>query len=373
MPLSDHVKLARLWPTLVGGLAALTAIAWWPPPAASASGEACETDADCGAKPHCSSGETCRDGACAPGFSLPHFPIEADPPVDAYSARLIALLDHSGSAFYTNCCDTEIVAFSGETGVRGPDAVSCPLEPKKCFDPQVLCLCGYSRPEGGDFEVTEGYLGGSFLIYDGHAGYDYSYGFGTRLVATRGGTLCKARRDFVNSTFFVAWERFHTFYVDHGIFDGTGYASWYLHAADLAGEAIDGSDLSLLEVGGCADVEGGKQVATVGNFGTFAPHLHFELRSYDPADGPESFTTRVVDPYGWRGDGTDPFLDPGSNVQTAYQEAPLWGCRQETAFPYLPPPTLPEPGRGLLAAGAAGAVAWLRRGRLRAAGLRHLG
>ena len=116
-----------------------------------------------------------------------------------------------------------------------------------------------------------------------------------------------------------AWDKFHTFYVDHGVIDGIGYAVWYLHATDLEGAA-----LQALAPGQCAPVAGGQVVATVGNVGTFLPHLHFEVRTYVPAEGPEGFGSRVIDPYGWTGSGADPWTDPLVNPQAAPQQEPLW-------------------------------------------------
>jgi cysteine-rich repeat protein len=112
--------------------------------------------------------------------------------------------------------------------------------------------------------------------------------------------------------------------MDHGVVDGHGYASWYLHAADLAGNDTNGQPLQNLLPGQCAPVAEGQIVATVGNFGTGLPHLHFEVRRYVPLDGPEAASSKVIDPYGWKGSGPDPWANPAENPQAASQIEPLW-------------------------------------------------
>ena len=269
--------------------------------------------------------------AGAQPFTLPRFPVDEPPGVTAYTAPMIAVLDHSGW-FYTNCCDSEIVAYTGERGRREDGAIGC-------ADPDVpacflsLCLCAYQNPTGEPWVVSGGYIGSfggpSYLLYDGHAGYDYGYRFGAPLIAPRAGRLCKAQEDYVNGRFGFtsAWEKFHTYYIDHGVFDGRGYATWYLHAMDLETDAQ-----RALAPGECIDVAEGEIVARVGNQGTFAPHLHFEARVYDPARGPEGLGSKVIDPYGWTGAEPDPWTDPQENPQAETRTAPLWEDGQCSPF-----------------------------------------
>ncbi|MDH3687790.1 MAG: M23 family metallopeptidase, partial [Myxococcales bacterium] len=270
--------------------------------------------------------------ATAQPFTLLRFPI-GEPGVTAYTAPMIAVLDHSGT-FYTNCCDSEVVAYTGERALREDGALGCGDDTfPACFF--GLCICAYANPTGEPWTVTGSYIrsfgGSSYLLYDGHAGYDYSYGFGTPLVAPRAGRLCKARVDYVNGSFGFssAWAKFHTYYIDHGVFDGVGYATWHLHASDL-----ETPELQELGVGLCADVTEGQIVARVGNQGTFAPHLHFEARTYDPAEGPEGSSSRVIDPYGWTGQDPDPWENEAENPQAAHRALPLW--EDEKCSPFGP-------------------------------------
>ncbi len=100
--------------------------------APAASADVCASDADCGEQESCRGLDECGEGVCAPAFTLPRFPLEPLG-LTADSIEITSVLDHS-SRFYTQCCDTEITAYTGETVVRGPDAL-CPVEPvfPACF------------------------------------------------------------------------------------------------------------------------------------------------------------------------------------------------------------------------------------------------
>ncbi len=290
---------------------------------------ACTGDAECAANERCHGTAGCATGSCVPAFSLATFPI-GQSGITPYNAALVAVLDHK-SRFYQQCCDTEIVAYTGESVVRGAEVGLCPSEPlfPQCFV-TPNCICEYKHPDSIPFTINGNYVGALFgpeyLSYDGHAGYDYGYGAGTSLVATASGNLCKAIEDPINGHVgaLTAWDKFHTFYIDHGAIDGAGYASWYLHAQDLAGTGSGGEVLAELLPGECAPVGEGQVVATLGNFGTFLPHLHFEVRTYDLLEGTEGFSQKGFDPYGWTGTGTDPLATPGENPQAESRIAATW-------------------------------------------------
>ncbi len=264
-----------------------------------------------------------------PAFTLATFPI-GTPGVSPYNAAMIAVMDHK-ARFYQQCCDTEIVAYTGESATRGDSPGLCPAPPglPTCFV-TPNCICEYAHPDGGEFVINGNYVGAlfgaSYLSYDGHAGYDFRYDFETPLVASADGSLCKAIDDPINGRigFASAWDKFHTFYIDHGEIEGRGYSSWYLHAERLEGTATDGSSLADLSPGECAPVTAGQVIATVGNQGTFLPHLHFETRVYMLPDGVERATQRGFDPYGWSGSGPDPLSDPAENPQAESRIEATW-------------------------------------------------
>lgn len=312
----------HLWIALIASLAGTVGVA------APTNATLCTNDATCAATEVCHRSAGCSEGVCVPAFTLPHFVIGM-PRLTAYDADVVSALDHTGT-FYQSCCDTNVTAFTGESADRADGHVFCPEEPTNF--PACLfatCLCGYRNPTGTAFVVNGNYaspFGAQYLYYAGHAGWDYDYGFGVDIVASADGTLCKALEDPVNGRFGFpsAWDKFHTFYIDHGAFAGRGHASWYLHAADLAGQDTLGTPLQDLAPGACAPVSAGQLVATVGNAGTGLPHLHFEVRRYEVGQGPEGPASKVVDPYGWTGSYPDPWSDPLENPQAESQIAPLW-------------------------------------------------
>jgi len=293
----------------------------------AAPGTTCTVPAECGSDETCYGAGTCGTGVCVPTFYLPRFVIDL-PGTTAYTADTLSVLDHT-NPFYQRCCDTNITAYTGESADRDENAIFCPEQPvlPACY--LANCQCGYRDPADQPFQVNGNYsspFGPEFLYYAGHAGYDYNYGFNTPLVAPRDGMLCKAQDDPVNGHFGhpSAWDAYHTFYIDHGAFAGRGYASWYLHAADLEGQDTQGGDLAALAPGECAPVAAGQLVARVGNAGTFLPHLHFEVRVYELTDGPEASSAKVIDPYGWSGTGPDPWSNPAENPQAESRLEPLW-------------------------------------------------
>jgi hypothetical protein len=116
-------------------------------------GHACESDAESGDGDPCDGPEVCLGGVCGSAFTLPFFAVASNGD-DAYSAPIISIMDHSGP-FYQRCCDTEIVAFTGETAVRGASVELCPEEPvfPACFFDD-FCLCGYRSPSGAPYVVN---------------------------------------------------------------------------------------------------------------------------------------------------------------------------------------------------------------------------
>ncbi|MEZ5569826.1 MAG: peptidoglycan DD-metalloendopeptidase family protein [Halioglobus sp.] len=310
-----------------GFLLALTVLFATILPVIALTDTVCTHAGDCGTGEACHGASACGSGVCVPAFTLPRFVIDL-PGLSAYTADMQSVLDHTGP-FYQRCCDTNITAYTGESADRDENAILCPAAPvlPGCFF--ANCQCGFRDPGANPFVVSGSYsspFGPQYLYYAGHPGYDYNYGFGTALVAPADGMLCKAIEDPVNGRFGFAsgWDAFHSFYIDHGAFAGRGYATWYLHAADLEGQDTNGGNLQSLAPGQCAPVAAGQLVARVGNTGTLLPHLHFEVRAYELADGPEAPSARIIDPYGWRGSQADPWANPLENPQAESQLAPLW-------------------------------------------------
>lgn len=207
------------------------------------------------------------------------FPIKGYTP---YSARVTSVLDHSVFThdpikFYTR--DSIIQAFNGETGDRKCKNIS--ITP-------TYSIRGCKNESGTRFlNGVLNYTGGGeprYLWYDGHPGYDYGITKGTTLLASANGKLFKATKDLVNSPRAAnAWNKFHTFYIDHG----NGYSSWYLHSNRLLPEIV-----AEITEKGYADVTQGQPIAKSGDYGVQGQnHLHFEVRKdgFDHAN--------IIDPY----------------------------------------------------------------------------
>ncbi len=143
------------------------------------------------------------------------------------------------------------------------------------------------------------------LSYDGHAGYDYALRYEPVLAAANG-RVSEARWNYPDNHrgglgLFVRLEH------------DNGYATLYGH---LSATTVDVStDIT--------DAEAGRVIGISGNTGkvegsggcnpntspTCGAHLHFELRRND----------RVVDPFGWTGNYTDPWITATShNVWLEY-------------------------------------------------------
>lgn len=223
---------------------------------------------------------------------------------DPYTWPVTAAFDHQMplAAF---CPDvnsmggvTAVVSFTGETGdnADGREGDGNPGVPGVRLRPRTnsrICpagppLQGYPNASGtGFFSGADGingtpddainYTGGQTgfftLGYDGHPGYDYSASFEPVYAAADGRVIiverCKVE-------------------IEHA----GGYSTVYEHLDDV-------------HVAVYQTVVSGQLIATSGDCDTEgAPHLHFGVK-LTRADG----TTFEVDPYGWVGNGRDPYED----------------------------------------------------------------
>jgi murein DD-endopeptidase MepM/ murein hydrolase activator NlpD len=106
-----------------------------------------------------------------------------------------------------------------------------------------------------DARCNEDYSGGSYLYYDGHAGYDYR----TTDHATDGRISVLAAADRT-----LSWgsSTYNTIYIDHR----NGYRTAYLH-------------LSGRDVPAGIPVVRGQPIGVSGSTGAAGPHLHFEVQN----------------------------------------------------------------------------------------------
>ena len=145
---------------------------------------------------------------------------------------------------------------------------------------------------------------------DGHSGYDWVMPSGTPLLAVADGTVAFAGVDppftcpgldgapdeFVDDQLVVA--------LDHEV-GGVGYRSVYVHVSELL-VATDEA------------VRIGDVIALSGDTGCSTdPHLHFQVWRLT---GTNSGDAAIVDPYGWQGDGVDPWSTAPDGAESVW----LW-------------------------------------------------
>jgi hypothetical protein len=224
------------------------------------------------------------------------------PNLTPYTARVSAILDHSGS-FYTQ--DKKVISYD-------PNQVGDSKETCYSVGTNTCALHGYMRSDGKPFNLPllnyHDDIANSdkkVLWYDGHSGYDYPTTSGTQVRAANSGTLCvstsntasniipwaqRSKCPYANDPIngflpnTTSWDRWHVFY----IYDSaTGYSTWYLHC-----DSLDSKVLSDISRQGYSQVTQGQVVGRSGTWGGVGPHLHFEVRRYGAAQA------NSVDPYG---------------------------------------------------------------------------
>jgi len=211
------------------------------------------------------------------------FPIKGLTPS---TADISAVFDHSQP---NNCSNGVVVAFTGEIGhvAFGKSQFSAIGE---CAGHR---LYGFSNALDGvstKFTVNGHYTGGApalpdgnnspfFLFYDGHTGYDFPYDHSYEVVAAAAGVV------------HTNGDSFNTVWIDHE----NGYSTWYLHMLP--------EDTASLTNG--TSVTQGQHLGYCGNYyqtpGGIGQHLHFTVKKYGVR----------VDPYGWAGQGIDPWPTDG--------------------------------------------------------------
>ena len=210
------------------------------------------------------------------------------------TALINSVFDHSMPQQYHP--DDVVSAFTGEEGRRefGVSTFS--------VDFGHGMLQGFKNSDGADFSVNGQYSGGGepeFLFYDGHPGYDYrttdqdASGKIDVLASASGTVVCVSLRimdgadmDRVeNGGACTEGNTQGEIKIDHG----NGYSTIYLH-------------LSSAEVHAGDEVVAHEKIGVSGETGSpGAPHLHFEVRK------DTSGVLVPVDPYGWAGEGVDPY------------------------------------------------------------------
>ena len=201
------------------------------------------------------------------------------------SASQESIFDHS-TPNYT--FDNRIVGFTGDEAR------------KNCPSPEPP---GIPPPRGGVCNAGAGaywsYSLGAWMYYDGHDGVDYGISYRPVYAAADADQIV-----------YAGWWDPQNHKINLGIYvrlhHANGYNTYYGHMSSVAVQSCSPP--------GCVFVPHGEMLGISGTTGNSSgPHLHLLVRN--PSN-------KSVDPYGWQGSGTDPWVNN--------QKESLW-----VAFPSL--------------------------------------
>jgi murein DD-endopeptidase MepM/ murein hydrolase activator NlpD len=215
-----------------------------------------------------------------------------------YNAQIISVFDHSMGTAY--CANDTVTAYDGEQGWTGygrADPVFYACNGKR--NP----LFSFAQNGHQPFSINGQYVGegGIYLNYDGHPGFDFRTTDQNRtgeipvLAAAEGNVVCVRVPQEPNCHDMTLVQYCHEGPGEIKIDHGNGYYSIYLH-------------LSSSSVVANQHVSAGQQIGVSGDTGVCgSPHLHFEVRVGIAGNNCPAGQCVPVDPYGWTGQGTDPY------------------------------------------------------------------
>ncbi|MBK8250064.1 MAG: Ig-like domain-containing protein [Gemmatimonadetes bacterium] len=152
--------------------------------------------------------------------------------------------------------------------------------------------------------------------YEGHEGYDWRMDTGTPLLAIADGTVISLSSPsffcpLLNAT--IPADGNGLVILEHLLPGGVRVRSYYAH-------------LSRKDVQVGARVTAGQQIGLSGGVGcSLNPHLHLGIfRMTQTKNGQAS----IIDPYGWEGPGTDPWLNEADGATSIY----LWKAGEAPAL-----------------------------------------
>ncbi len=216
------------------------------------------------------------------------FPLKEGVSTTASNAKINSVTDHSGNTAYSQT-DQMVEDYKGEVGNVNRQLVTGTI------------YYGWKQSSGQNF-IVNGNYNNSVLWYNGHPGYDLSTGRQNLPVyATADGVTVSICGNSNNPQGALI--------LDHG----NGYRTCYFHLSELHANVKDNNGHYAPGI----QVQRGEQIGKAGNWvvcGSQEPdmgvHLHFEVRKF--VNG----SYIHVDPYGWEGQGADPYqpLIPNLNV-----------------------------------------------------------
>jgi len=189
-----------------------------------------------------------------------------------YDAPISTVFDHSMSTPYSK--NRVVIAFTGETGNQ-TTAGGC-----DCYNKSDVLPFAINGNYTGDHNCGRA----NYLCYDGHPGFDYAVANKHVYAAADGIVHFPTSFPGVSNA-----QAYNTIEIDHQ----NGYKTYYLHLNNRD-PVSDGQYVTR-----------GQLIGTSGNFDTQVTvgyHLHFEVQ----------LNGVPVDPYGWKGPGTDPYTRASS-------------------------------------------------------------
>ena len=224
------------------------------------------------------------------------------------SASQESIFDHS-TPNYTY--DNTVLAYTGDRARK-----NCPSPPPAGTPPPQAGVC--NAGQGGYWS----YSLGDWVYYDGHDGVDYGISYRPVYAAADADQIV-----------YAGWWDPQNHKVNLGIYVRlhhlNGYNTYYGHMSSVAVQSCS--------TPGCTFVPHGEMLGISGTTGnSTGPHLHLLVRNQ---------SNRSVDPYGWRGAGTDPWQhNQRESLWVTYPSLVYYGARVYPSGPALDFPRPPAQG-----------------------------
>jgi hypothetical protein len=222
------------------------------------------------------------------------------------SASQESIFDHS-TPNYT--FDNRIVVYTGAVANK-----NCPSPAPPGTPPPRAGIC--DAGSGGYWS----YSLGDWIYYDGHDGIDFGISYRPVYAAAD-----------ADQVVYAGWWDPQNHKVNLGIYvrlhHSNGYNTYYGHMSSVAVQPCPSP--------GCASVLHGEMLGISGTTGNSSgPHLHLTVRN--PAG-------RSVDPFGWKGSGTDPWqYNQPESLWVAFPSFSYYGAKIYPSGPALAyPPSAP--------------------------------
>jgi hypothetical protein len=219
-----------------------------------------------------------------------------------------SIFDHS-TPNYTY--DNIVLAYTGDIARK-----NCPSPAPPGVPPPQAGVCNAGA--GGYWS----YSLGDWVYYDGHDGVDYGISYRPVYAAADADQIV-----------YAGWWDPQNHKVNLGIYvrlhHSNGYNTYYGHMSSVAVQSCS--------TPGCTFVPHGEMLGISGTTGNSSgPHLHLLVRN--PSN-------RSVDPYGWRGDGADPWVNnQRESLWVTYPALAYYGAQIYPTGPELEYPRAPSLG-----------------------------